>query len=125
MKCFRHSDADAVAICKCCAKGVCPVCAIEIHQGVACSEGCAETAKETSEFIRASVAARKLNTKGGGAYFQPAFLTLLGAAFMATPLLTGHSSRADNFSFVTGGLMLGFGVVLGLYQVLWQRRTRQ
>jgi hypothetical protein len=74
--------------------------------------------------IRAGVAARKLNTKSGGGFIQPVFLAAIGAALMAAPLLSGKPVRFDALSFVMGGLMLGFGVLLGLYQVVWQRRVR-
>jgi succinate dehydrogenase/fumarate reductase-like Fe-S protein len=36
MKCFYHNSVDAVAICKNCNRGVCPDCAAEVSNGVAC-----------------------------------------------------------------------------------------
>jgi hypothetical protein len=75
--------------------------------------------------IRAGVAARKLNTKGGGAFFQPVFLAVIGISFLLAPKLSGKPLRFGEFPFVVGALMLGFGLVLGAYQVVWHRRVRK
>ncbi len=40
MKCFNHPQADAVASCKYCFKGVCPECAKDRGAGIACSAPC-------------------------------------------------------------------------------------
>ena len=42
MRCYRHEDRDAVAICIHCGKATCTVCGEDTGQGVACSTGCAE-----------------------------------------------------------------------------------
>ena len=123
MKCYLHRDNDAIALCKTCAKGVCAACAVDVSPGVVCSEECKRSAVETSEMIRASVAARKLNTRGGGSFVQPAFLAVLGIVFMAAPLIANRP--ANRFSLVAGGIMLCFGVILGLYQVVWHRNARR
>jgi len=116
---------DAIAICKCCAKGVCSTCAMPLAQGVACSQECAIFANETSEMIRGGIAARKLNTKAGGGYFQPVFLAVIGIAFLFSPILYGKPLRLSGFPFVMGALVLTFGIVLGAYHVAWKRRVRK
>lgn len=40
MNCYTHTDSSAIGICKSCYKGVCSQCAIEIENGLACSETC-------------------------------------------------------------------------------------
>jgi len=40
MNCFKHNDRSAVGICKACAKGVCPECAAELTNGIACKDAC-------------------------------------------------------------------------------------
>lgn len=53
MKCFRHIEKEAVAVCRACGKAVCPECAIESENGIACRQSCAESLAEK----------KKLNTK--------------------------------------------------------------
>lgn len=36
MKCFHHSEIDAVGICKECNKGICTSCATDLGHGLAC-----------------------------------------------------------------------------------------
>lgn len=38
MKCFTHTDSEAVGICKSCQKGICKVCAIELSTGLSCHD---------------------------------------------------------------------------------------
>lgn len=40
MNCYTHKDDSAIGICKYCYKGVCLQCAIEIKNGLVCSEVC-------------------------------------------------------------------------------------
>ena len=40
MKCYRHRDKDAIAICKNCGKGLCDECAVEVGKGIACKSDC-------------------------------------------------------------------------------------
>jgi hypothetical protein len=42
MRCYRHEDRDAVAVCNHCGKATCTDCAEDTGQGIACSPGCAE-----------------------------------------------------------------------------------
>jgi len=40
MRCFHHRDRDAVAACKSCGRGLCPECAIDVGNGLACPGAC-------------------------------------------------------------------------------------
>jgi hypothetical protein len=40
MKCFNHTNVDAIAICKNCNKGLCQECAADTGVGVACKDKC-------------------------------------------------------------------------------------
>jgi hypothetical protein len=51
MKCYNHTDIDAVGICKNCNKGVCISCAIDVGNGIACSETCANEVKQINVLI--------------------------------------------------------------------------
>lgn len=40
MRCYRHEEREAIAICAHCGKATCRSCAEDTGQGVACSEAC-------------------------------------------------------------------------------------
>ena len=40
MKCYYHNERDAVASCKSCNRGLCPDCAVEVGNGLACRNRC-------------------------------------------------------------------------------------
>lgn len=41
MQCYRHSDSEAVAVCRHCGKAACPECSEDTGQGIACCAACA------------------------------------------------------------------------------------
>ncbi len=49
MNCFRHSSDSAVGTCKNCQKGLCPSCAIDVGDGLACRESCETAVREVNE----------------------------------------------------------------------------
>lgn len=51
MRCFVHQDAEAVAVCRACFKGVCAACATLSSGAVACSPGCAETVEHLQRVV--------------------------------------------------------------------------
>lgn len=54
MKCFTHQDADAVAICKSCGRGVCPTCATMAGEGIACGPRCASEVAQLHGWVAKS-----------------------------------------------------------------------
>jgi|SRR5208282_5939302 len=42
MNCFRHQNSSAVGLCKTCFKAVCPECAADVGDGLACKNSCEE-----------------------------------------------------------------------------------
>ena len=49
MECFSHSGVQAVGICKTCGKAVCRTCAVDVGIALACSDACADEAKDVHE----------------------------------------------------------------------------
>ena len=49
MNCYRHSNVSAVGLCKTCFKAVCPDCAIDVGNGLACKDSCEEKVLELNE----------------------------------------------------------------------------
>jgi len=49
MDCYRHSNISAVGLCKTCFKAVCPDCASDVGNGLACKGSCEEKVLELNE----------------------------------------------------------------------------
>lgn len=49
MNCYKHSHNSAVGICKTCFKAVCPECAADVGNGLACKNSCEEKVLELNE----------------------------------------------------------------------------
>ena len=54
MKCYFHPEIDAVAICKNCGKGICPECAADVENGMACRNSCEEKVKAINSLFEKS-----------------------------------------------------------------------
>ena len=114
MNCFAHQEAVAVAICKCCAKGVCANCAIPVTNGIACSSPCATTAESLSQL-------QLISLRNSGIYraqrmVQPiaaASLIFLGAAIQ-------YSSPSEYF----GWIMIAMGGLIALALIISAIRNK-
>ena len=51
MNCFTHQAMSAVAICRACSKGTCAQCAMDIENGIVCSDACAARARDIDAII--------------------------------------------------------------------------
>ncbi|MBI2834374.1 MAG: hypothetical protein HYX76_08110 [Acidobacteria bacterium] len=51
MRCFYHRERDAVATCKNCGRGVCPDCAVDVGNGLACRDRCEAEVRSLNEII--------------------------------------------------------------------------
>ena len=114
MKCFTHTDKDAVAVCKVCLKGVCLGCAQTFSHGVSCPGACAdEMAKQVANIDVLAFVARG-NRFIGGVFAPMAFLGM--AAWFAYQSAT--STRGfDGFALLMIGVFLALGLWLGSVSV--------
>jgi len=71
MKCFNHHDKDAVGICKSCNKGLCPDCAVDVGNGIACKGTCQNEVIALNTLIEANNIANK---KGASACSKNIFV---------------------------------------------------
>jgi hypothetical protein len=55
MKCFYHPQADAVATCKHCHRGVCRDCAAERSHGIACRDRCEAAVDAVNALIQRNI----------------------------------------------------------------------
>ncbi len=47
MRCFRHKESQAIAVCRNCGKAACPDCCDDTGHGVVCSPSCSEELWQT------------------------------------------------------------------------------
>ncbi len=84
MHCFCHQSVEAVGACKNCGRGLCPTCAVDVDNGLACRARCEEEVRSLNRVIARNKTAY---VKTGGAYARMAlFYGLLGALLLAGAL---------------------------------------
>lgn len=117
MKCFYHSDRDAVGTCKSCGKGLCPDCAVDLTKGLACRDKCEKEVANIialiDQNIQFSPASRNImGNMRKNTFVQASFLLTAGAVFFLTGL-------ALDKVFELPGLLGIVFIVYGCY-VLWR-----
>ena len=112
MKCYNHSERDAVAVCKACGQAICHTCSIKTGNGFVCQQSCAESLAELN-MLQTSQKAHLKNIKR---------LNLLGSLFSI-----GMGLLFIYFSFQGYGLVYDFVLLLGagftVYGVVTQSIT--
>jgi len=100
MKCFSHPEADAVASCKHCFKGVCARCARDSGAGVVCSQACEDEVRAVRGMLERS---RRMQPFAANAQLRTAiWLVALAAVFIAWGLISEHGAMM----VVIGAVML-------------------
>ena len=87
MKCYYHSDRDAVGTCKSCGKGLCPECAVDLGKGLACRDRCEVDANAVIELIEQNIrmspkADQAMNAALGIRARAAMFNLVIGAVFV-------------------------------------------
>ncbi len=104
MKCYYHNESDAVGTCKSCGKGLCPECAADVGNGIACKNHCEKEVLAVNDIIeRNKTAYQKIQ----GAYSRNALIyALMGGLFV----LLGLGTFLKNLTF---GLILAvMGIIM-------------
>ncbi len=109
MKCFYHQDRDAIGTCKSCQKGLCPECAVDLSQGLACKSRCEEDVQTLIRLIQNNIklsptSSRIIRASRRGGMITAGFYMVLGAMFIGWGL---H----DRMSFIVamGACFIVFG----------------
>jgi hypothetical protein len=85
MRCFYHQDVEAVAGCKNCARGLCPACAVDVGNGIACRDRCEAEVRALNLIVERNKTAYQ---KARSAYARTAaFYAALGLAFLGAGLV--------------------------------------
>ena len=111
MRCFTHSDVEAVALCKACGRGLCHSCVATVGRSCACLNRCESDVSAQSDIIQRG---RTAYQKTASVYFRNGiFVVLMGVAFCILGFSEsshGHLSTADTVFFSLGVLFIGMGV---------------
>ena len=105
MRCFYHSQTDAVGTCKACSKGVCEACAVDTGGGLACRQGCVEAVRALDDLIQRNLRVTAVSQRAP--YVFPLFLVFMGIGFSVAPFLAG--SRPNPFGVFLGLLFVALG----------------
>lgn len=81
MKCFNHSTAEAVAVCKSCGRALCHDCTTEVGLSCSCKNRCESVVATANDLMeRGRTAYQKTS---GLQYRNGIFIILLGVTFLA------------------------------------------
>ena len=105
MRCYNHSDLEAVGICKACGKGLCSGCAVDLGHGLACRGDHEQRVAEFESMVSRSRRVQK--TAGGARYGTAAFLGFMGVVFTCYGLV---QARNEKFLVLLGVGFLAYGV---------------
>ena len=108
MKCFYHNDIDAIGLCKTCNKGLCPECAVDVGNGLACVDSCEKAVLSYNKMIDKNIELTSTSVsmiRGGPAFFLAALFIVFGAFFMFI------GSGENGTRFTMGLIFLFFGIV--------------
>lgn len=79
MRCFYHRDVEAVAGCKNCSRGLCPACAVDVGNGLACRGRCEDEVRALNWVIARN---KKAYQKTESAYLRTAlFYAVVAGVF--------------------------------------------
>jgi len=76
MKCFNHHNIDAIGLCKACNKGLCPECAVEVSNSIACKSTCQEEVKTIDKLVKKTKVTAEAQRKNR--MFMPSFFLVTG-----------------------------------------------
>jgi hypothetical protein len=108
MKCFYHSQIDAVAICKNCSKGLCMECVADVGNGVACKGKCEAHVIAVNELIGRN---HKSHERAASLYSKMAiWVALLGLSFTIAGFISWQ--KGGSASPIVFGLIFLAGSIL-------------
>jgi len=117
MKCFTHQAVDAIGACKSCGKGLCPVCAVDLHFALSCRGAC----ESELTAVRAQVLRSRnlLETQKRFRLLAPIFFWLFGVILIVENVMDSHFSW---LTFSMGILFILFGVGIYVAARRWTRK---
>ena len=122
MKCYTHSEVDAVGVCRACGRALCRDCVTEVS-GICYCKGRCESSIKTNDQIQAEV--RALAKQGWASVLRTGWVNaVLAALLLPFGILAVVQKEKDGF----GNFMLLIGIVTGVrafYSITSARRARK
>ena len=113
MKCFNHTEIDAVGVCKACNKGLCKECAVDTGNGIACHGQCEEEVMMLNRLIDRNKAIYKRSST------SYRITVLIYMAFAVVFLTTGIFLGESRILTIPMGIVF---LLLAIYQTLNARK---
>lgn len=111
MRCFNHSEREAVAICKSCNKGLCKECAVEVDNGIACKGKCEEEVIFLNQMLQKS---KGVHNKTAQSLYTACFIYFaMGVVFIGFGFYT-EIPPLKPFLLIMGGIMILAGVLTAI-----------
>jgi len=106
MKCFNHTTADAIGICKHCSKGLCIECAVDLGYGITHRGNCETETRSLHIMVQRSTNAYQVT---GKSFSQNAiWLSLLGLFSLVLAISLVR----------VGGILFWFSLIFGLLMLV-------
>ena len=118
MRCAYHPDTEAIGICKNCCKGLCPACAADLGNGIACQARCESEVQAASQLMQKS---KTVLRKSSQIYVGLSVgLGALALILLALVSLFSGSDEAPMRYFLGGAAIVLLGGCVLLYR--WARK---
>lgn len=111
MKCYNHHETDAVGICKNCNKGLCPGCAADVGNGIACKNCCEQSVKDINALIQKSKGVYKQSSAVN--YTSALIYGLFALFFISYPLFFDSALMSI---WIPLGIIFLIGMVITIYR---------
>ena len=112
MNCFTHIEETANGICKHCAKAICPKCAIDTKEGLACSEECVLEVKSYNLMMNKSKELYGIGKDGKKTPLTVIVYVLFTVAFLGIATYKSYTyNNIDYMSFILGIIFFIVGIV--------------
>jgi uncharacterized membrane protein YgdD (TMEM256/DUF423 family) len=115
MKCFVHPAADAVGICRNCARGVCVECAADRPSGVACKNRCEQAVDAMDALVRRNVA---VAGKPSAMHWAQVVI-YLGIALLTGSIAVSAAMNGSAETVILMGILAAFTGIGGLMVLRW------
>ena len=131
MKCFYHPEADAVAICKNCSRGLCRECVVDVKNGIACKDRCEEDVNALVKLVDHHVEAmaseeRLLGSRGRNALYSALIYIVVGILFIVWSRGSLYYTPHASMILIIGICLIAFGVLnIGRAVVMWLRVRKE
>jgi hypothetical protein len=128
MKCYTHSEVDAVGFCRVCGRALCRDCVAEVS-GICCCKGRCEASVKTWKQYQAELVQYRAGFRTFVEGFARSVGNLIVTAVAILLLLVGGIAKSSHEEAnATGNLLILVGVVLlarGLYLFYKARRAKK